>query len=463
VALTGALLFGACEEDETGTPAAPATPLATGTASPAVTETPAATDTSTPPPPTMTVTPAETAPPAETPTPTETVTPTATATVPPTATETPAEGGYGSQLATPEILAQFPEDIQPLVEGLPNNVAELLLDVRNEGPGTLVWLDFGGEAHEGYRRAFLNDWERITGWTLNGVAPTGDVLSLLQTQVDAGQPEWDVVELGSYADGLRAEQAGLLEPIDQALFPVEYYPETTRWSEYWHEIEQTATILVYNTDVYTDQAPQSVLDLFNTEDFPGKRCLYDGVQFGWNLEFALMADGVPHDQVYEVLATSEGRERAFAKLDTIKDDIVYWTSGAESVQFVLDGQCDMSTTWHGRPALRKKQEPALPLAPAWPDGILFGDAWGIPKGANNPKAAASALAFSLVPANSCKLENELAYGQMMSVDPFPDCLSDFAREWAPQLEVMAGGENPEFYLEHAPEINEEWNAWKTGG
>ena len=42
-------------------------------------------------------------------------------------------------------------------------------------------------------------------------------------------------------------------------------------------------------------------------------------------EFALMADGVKPDELYPL-----DLARATKKLETIKDDIVFWTSGAES-------------------------------------------------------------------------------------------------------------------------------------
>ena len=47
---------------------------------------------------------------------------------------------------------------------------------------------------------------------------------------------------------------------------------------------------------------------------------------------------MPTSQVYDVLATEEGVARAFAKLDTIKDDIVWWEAGAQPPQLLADGE-----------------------------------------------------------------------------------------------------------------------------
>ena len=70
--------------------------------------------------------------------------------------------------------------------------------------------------------------------------------------------------------------------------------------------------------------------------FPGKRGLKKEPNV--NLEWALLADGVPPEKVYEVLGTPQGLERAFKKLDTIKGSIVWWQAGAQAPQLLADGE-----------------------------------------------------------------------------------------------------------------------------
>ena len=57
-------------------------------------------------------------------------------------------------------------------------------------------------------------------------------------------------------------------------------------------------------------------DFWDVAKYPGKRGLHRGVR--GNLEFALFADGVSPADVYKVLATSEGVDRAFRRLDQLK-------------------------------------------------------------------------------------------------------------------------------------------------
>ena len=87
-------------------------------------------------------------------------------------------------------------------------------------------------------------------------------------------------------------------------------------------------------------------DFFDLERFPGRRGMRRSPVA--NLEFALMGDGVPAEEVYAVLDTRAGVERAFRKLDTIKDEVVWWETGAQPPQMLADGEVLMSTAYNGR-------------------------------------------------------------------------------------------------------------------
>lgn len=67
--------------------------------------------------------------------------------------------------------------------------------------------------------------------------------------------------------------------------------------------------------------------MFDVEEFPGTRGLRRGAKF--NREIALMADGVAPEDVYDELSTEEGVDRAFAKLDELKEHIQWWEAGAQ--------------------------------------------------------------------------------------------------------------------------------------
>ena len=106
-----------------------------------------------------------------------------------------------------------------------------------------------------------------------------------------------------------------------------------------------STTFGYRTDLVGDTAPTTVCDVFDLEAFPGKRSLQKRPID--NIELALYCDGVAKDDIYEVLGTDEGVEKALAKLDTIKSSVVWWTAGAETPQLLADGEVVMGSTFNG--------------------------------------------------------------------------------------------------------------------
>lgn len=358
------------------------------------------------------------------------------------------------------LIERFPEDVRPLLSDLPAGLIDLLWEVRQEGPGTLTWQDAGGEFHEGIRRAFLDEWKAITRWNVRELSAGGEANNILVEMVKNRTVDWDVTEIGSYGTARRLSR--YLEPTGNMYRPPARVFATRVLRRRWVNVLNYSTMILYNTDVYGDKAPQAVSDFFDTKTYPGKRCIYDGAQYGWNLEYALIADGVPVAQVYDVLSTTAGRKRAFAKLDTIKNDLVFWGTGAESVQFVLDGQCDLGFAWNGRPFRRLRDEPDLPLASAWDGAFVDGDPFAIPRGAPHIKAARSALAYALRPRNTCDLMNETGYGIPFQDQPFPHCLTPLAKEWAAHAgQRVIGPPDTLFWLRHDKELNDAWADWKT--
>jgi putative spermidine/putrescine transport system substrate-binding protein len=262
---------------------------------------------------------------------------------------------------------------------------------------------------------------------------------------------------------VRYQQMELLEPLDLSYIPLEAFPETSFNTEVFVDLGAGSTLLIWNTEAFPTSGPQpdTVLDIFDTETFPGKRCLFSFLEDGGQLEYALLAEGVTMDEMYDVLATEEGVQQALDRLETIRGDIVYVESGAESIQFVLDRQCDLGISWSGRIAARKLEEPDLPLAATHQDELVWGSPYFMPKGVQNYDAALSNLAYGAQPRNQCDLINTIAYGVVMNAPPFPDCLGEIAREFSPHPEVAAGGQDPVFYLEHGARLNEAWTAWKA--
>ena len=140
-----------------------------------------------------------------------------------------------------------------------------------------------------------------------------------------------------------------------------------------------STTFGYRTDVaeWNGAVPTSVCDVFDTTKFPGKRALEKRPKK--NLEWALICDGVPKEELYTVMATDEGIERALAKLDTIKKDVIWWSAGAETPQLLADKEVVMGSTYNGR-LFSVIVEQKQPVAMLWDCEVFEYDGWIIPAG-----------------------------------------------------------------------------------
>jgi putative spermidine/putrescine transport system substrate-binding protein len=122
-----------------------------------------------------------------------------------------------------------------------------------------------------------------------------------------------------------------------------------------------------------------------------------------------MADGVAPEEVYAVLSTPEGIERALNKIRELKPHIaVWWDSGAQHAQLMKDGEVDMTTGWNGRFDVAKTD--GAQVAYTFNQALLDYDCFAIPKGAPNKDAAMRFLAEISKPELQANLPNFITYG-----------------------------------------------------
>ena len=168
-----------------------------------------------------------------------------------------------------------------------------------------------------------------------------------------------------------------------------------------------STVFAYNDERMPGPKPVAIEDFFDLERFPGRRGMRRSPVA--NLEFAVMADGVPVEKVYAVLATDEGIERAFRKLDTIKDEIVWWEAGAQPPQMLADGEVAMSTAYNGR-IFNAQVVERQPLVVVWDGQLLDTGFLAVVAGAPNPEAARAFVAFASRPSSMAGVARHISYG-----------------------------------------------------
>ncbi len=261
---------------------------------------------------------------------------------------------------------------------------------------SLVVVSWGGAYTKSQIEAYHKPFTKQTGIEINSEDYSGG-LAEVRAQVEAGNVTWDLVDV-ELSDAIRGCDEGILESIDPAILPPA--PDGTPAMEDFIDgaVSDCAvanivwsTVYAYDNTKFGGNNPTSMADFFNTADFPGKRGMRKGAKP--NLEFALIADGVPAADVYAVLSTSEGVDRAFAKLDEIKDDVVWWEAGAQPPQMLADGEVSMTTAYNGR-IFNAQVSENKPFTIVWDGQILDLDLWVIPKGSKNVENALKLVAFS---------------------------------------------------------------------
>ena len=294
-------------------------------------------------------------------------------------------------------------------------------------------------------------------------------LAQVRAQVEVGNVYWDVVDLET-PDLVRGCDEGLLELIEidslaagaDGTPPEEDFVSGTVTS-CGPAILFYSTIYAYNKEVVSGEKPTTLADFFDLEKFPGRRGMRRSPLV--NLEFALIADGVPLAEVYATLDSSEGVDRAFRKLDTIKKEIVWWETGAQPPQMLADGEVVMSTAYNGRIFNAQVLE-NQPFVIVWDGQILDTGGLGIVAGTPNLEAALRFLNFASTAQSMAGLGRYIAYSPTRrSAIPLISTHAETGVDMnphmptSPQNSKRALQNDWEWWSDHRDEMNERFSTW----
>lgn len=331
----------------------------------------------------------------------------------------------------------------------------------------LTVVSWGGAYTKSQVEAYHKPFIEKTGVKINSEDYNGGIAEI-KAQVEAGNVTWDIVDV-ELSDAIRACDEGLLEEIDHSTLPAgadgtaatDDFIEGTLYDCAVANIIWS-TIFAYDSSKIAD-GPKTMADFFDTGKYPGKRGLRKSPKV--NLEFALIADGVPAAEVYDVLATPEGVDRAFAKLDTIKGDVVWWEAGAQPPQLLADGEVAMTTAYNGR-IFNAVAGEDKPFEIVWDGQVYDLDLWVIPKGAKNKDNAFEFLKFSTATEQLAAQASYISYGpSRKSSAPLVGKYHNKDIDMGPQMPTApenltnAVQNNFEFWADNSDQLTERFNAW----
>ncbi len=332
----------------------------------------------------------------------------------------------------------------------------------------MTMVSWGGAYGRATQKALLDPFGADTGYTMRMEDYNGG-LAEIRAQVETGNVHWDVVDLEA-ADAVRGCDEGLLEVVT----PQDVFPEQDAAAAAQDFLHGTlsecgvglivySTVYAYRTDHFADEQPSTMADFFDLGKFPGRRGMRRS-PYG-TMEFALVADGVPVDQVYDTLGTPEGVDRAFRKLDSIKDHVVWWEAGAQPPQMLADGEVVMSTAYNGR-IFNARIAENQPFEIVWDGQVLDHSQLAVVAGAPNLETAFEFLAFTAKPESMAAMSGYISYSPTRhSALPLVGTHVETGIEMEPHMPVTperlerSVSNDWAWWADYGDEMNDRFGAW----
>ncbi|SIO37630.1 putative spermidine/putrescine transport system substrate-binding protein [Rhodovulum sp. ES.010] len=340
---------------------------------------------------------------------------------------------------------------------------------------SMTLVSWGGAYQNSQVNAYTEPYKEMhPGLEVVWDESSNEAVAKLRAMNEAGNLTWDLVDVTA-ADAMRLCDEGLAMEVDHDELLAEAPDGTSASDDFGDTIVSDCFIpqivysitFGYRTDMIPEgtEPPSDICAIFDTEAYPGKRSLEKRPIN--NVEWALLCDGVPKAEIYDVLETEEGQERALAKLETIKDDVIWWSAGADTPQLLADGEVVMGSTYNGR-LFSLIEEQDQPVAMLW-DGQVFDlDGWIIPDGLPEERLA-RVKDFVRFATDTQRLADQakyISYGPARdSSQPLVSTHAELGIEMAPHMPTNPENaqntflQNFEWWADYRDDLDAKFQAW----
>ncbi len=332
----------------------------------------------------------------------------------------------------------------------------------------LTVTTWAGEYSRAQANAFIHPYALRTGVNVQPALYDGE-LDSIRRQVRSGQYSWDIVDF-ELPTAIRACSEGLLEKLDASALPqgANGVPAAKDFvanaiGPCWIGTVVYSQIIAYAPGRFTQDPPKTLADFFNVQKYPGPRALRRG-SAKLNMELALLADGVKPEDVYKVLGTPQGIDRALFKLSSIRSTTIWWSQSSEPAAMLEDGRAAFSTILNSDihdAAIHHKA-----IAPIWDRQMYELDVFGIPKGNPKRKMAMDFLRFATAPQQLAVVSDWVPYGPARrSALPFVTRNPELGTPMRPFLPTepanfaTAFAVDDAWWQQNGARIEERWQSW----
>jgi len=254
----------------------------------------------------------------------------------------------------------------------------------------LVIRTSGGKYDEVKRETVYEPFRKETGIEIVPVAAT---VPRLVAMAQSGNIDIDCFDIGGDT-AAQLHLLGVLDDLDYASWKytnVNDIAADARKKTYVGN-NMGAFVMTYDTKVFKgDNRPRNWPEFWDTSRFPQSRTLPSMTVGTPNLEFALLADGVPRDQIYPI-----DIPRAFAAMTKIRKAVPkFWDTGSLSAQMMADGEAALGSIWNTRAQLAIDEGASLAIE--WTDNLVILQTNAVAKGTPRAKEANLFIDYSLSP------------------------------------------------------------------
>ncbi len=319
----------------------------------------------------------------------------------------------------------------------------------------LTVVGWGGTTQAAHKTAYFEPYMKETGNKIIEDEWNGE-MAKVRAMVETGKITWDVIQVEA-PEVFQGCEEGLFEKLD------------------WSKIEGGkanlvdgaaadcgagvliwSTVFAYDADKIKN-GPKNWSEYWDVKKWPGKRGMRRGAKM--TLEIALQADGVKREDVYKVLATKEGVDRAFRKLDEIKSQILWWKAGAEPQQRLAAGDVAMSMAYNAW-IYKVNKSDNKNFKIVWDGNNYSMDYWVVVNGSKKLDEAYKFISLSMRADRQADFFNKISYGwtaKGTGKSIKPEMLSNLPTAQGHLDNALLT--NVGFWLDHGESLEKRFQVW----
>lgn len=309
---------------------------------------------------------------------------------------------------------------------------------------TVVIASYGGSFQEAQTKAFFESYAKATGTKVTGTTGTG--YAKVKAMVASGNVTWDVISADAAAYESEVKD-GLLQPLDYSVIKADGIAPALR-AKYGVGYMKFAENLAWSKDKFPNGMTAAQ---FFDPNVKARRVML-AVPY-YNLEFALLADGVKADQLYPLDV-----ERGLKVIARVKDQIVGFKPPSDVQALIQQGEVDAAFAPGGR--VENAIKAGANWTYGWDASVSVVEYWAVLKGAPHAAEAMKFINFAAQPEQQAALTRLIPYGPT-NLDALKQLDPALVKNLPgnPDNEKLGGVLNSKWWNDNLESVMTRWNAY----